>query len=93
VGFLLPQAIALLNQVKWTARVKSIVAFAACVIAAGITTVAAGDFDATNLILSATTVFAVARTSYAGLWRPTGLAPAIEEATSLGTADTPEGDV
>lgn len=82
VGFLLPHAIALLNQTHWSAKLKSIVAFCCCLIAAIATTWIKGDLNFTDVVASAGTIFVVARSSYAGLWKPTGIAPTIEAATS-----------
>jgi hypothetical protein len=83
VGFLLPQLIALINQRKWVARTKSLVAFGACAVAGILTSYVAGDLVSSDLLLSIFTVFGVARVSYAGLWHPTGVTPAIEKATSV----------
>lgn len=83
VGGLLPFAIALINQSHWAPGLKSVIAFLCCLIAAFITVWAKGDITATDYIASALTVFTVARASYAGLWRPTGTAPALEASTTV----------
>lgn len=87
VGIGLPLIIALLNQSHWKAGLKAAVAFGICLVAALITTWAEDKLTPENYVLSALTVFAIARTTYAGLWRPTGAAPAIEVATTV--KDTP----
>ena len=82
VGFVLPNVIALLNQARWVARVKALVAFAACAVAAVLTTYVAGSLVPGDLLFSALIVFGAAQVSYQQLWHPTGVAPAIEQATS-----------
>lgn len=83
VGFLLPFLIALVNQAHWQAGLKAVVAFAICLIGAFVTTWAEDKLSLSNYIISALTVFALARTSYAGLWRPTGAAPSLEASTTV----------
>lgn len=83
VGFVLPHAIALVNQCHWAGRVKGLVAFAVCAAAGTLTTYVAGEFHADDLMLSALTIFAAAEVSYRQLWRPTGLAPRLEERTTI----------
>jgi hypothetical protein len=82
VGFVLPGLIAVVNRRGWSPRAKSVVAFGCCLLAALVTCAAAGDLTPATWGAGALTVFAVARTAYAGLWHPTGAAPAIEAATS-----------
>lgn len=82
VGFLLPNVIALVNQARWPARAKALVAFAACAAAALLTTWVAGSLVPGDLVFSALIIFGAAQVSYQQLWHPTGVAPAIEQATS-----------
>src|SRR5512141_3096611 len=86
IGFLLPLVISLLNQTKWSSKLKSSVAFTCCVIAALITTWIKGDLNFTDIVGSAGVIFTVAQASYLGLWRPTNVAPTIEAATSAPAA-------
>lgn len=88
VGSLLPNLIAVLNQVHWPSWLKAIVAFAACCIAAVAVTAAKGTLTAQDWVGSAIVVFTVARASYAGLWKPTGVADKIETATSSNSLST-----
>jgi hypothetical protein len=82
VGVALPGAIAIINRAEWSPRVKSAVAFLVCLVAAAVTCAASGDVTLVNWGAGSLVVFTAARTSYAGLWHPTGAAPAIEKATS-----------
>lgn len=86
IGFLLPNGIALLNQVSWSAQLKSIIAFVLCVLAAIITTWIKGDLNFTDIVGSAGVIYTVAMASYVGLWKPTKIAPTIEAATSAPAA-------
>lgn len=83
VGFVLPHAIALVNQCQWPSRLKALVAFLACLAAAALTTHAAGTLTPDDLFLSALVIFGAAQVSYQQLWHPTGIAPALEERTTL----------
>lgn len=83
VGLLLPALIALVNQAHWPSGFKAVVAFIACFIAAGITAWAEGTLTFANWATSLIVVFTTARTTYAGLWRPTGVAPALESSTTV----------
>jgi hypothetical protein len=84
VGFVLPLAIAVVNQAHWSSKLKAAVAFAICIAAAAVTVYFdGGKFDAGHLVESALIVFTLARASYAGLWRPVGVAGAIEVKTTV----------
>lgn len=83
VGSILPMGIALVNQSHWRAGFKAVVAFILCLAAALVTTWAQDKLTPENYIASALTVFTLARVSYAGLWRPTGAAPAVEANTTV----------
>lgn len=83
VGFLLPHAIAIVNQSHWPARAKSASAFVVCAVAAGFTTWIAGDFDAADLTTSVLVIFGAAHASYRAIWHPTGIPQAIEKKTTV----------
>jgi len=85
IGAGLPLIIAVINRRGWSARVASIVAFVVCMIAAGISTVfvggvALGD-PGLDLVAYFGTVYAAAMVSYEALWKPTNVAPSIEDHT------------
>lgn len=81
VGALLPHAIALVNQCHWPARLKSLVAFLCCAIAAAFTTWIAGDLHPDDWLLSALVIFGAAEATYHTVWH--GLATRIENGTTF----------
>lgn len=83
VGGLLPHAISVVNQSHWSSGVKSVIAFAACIVAAFVVAYAENKFDFKNIATSLAFVFALAQTSYQGLWKPTGIADAVESTTTV----------
>jgi len=89
IGFLLPHVAAIIIQSHWKESFKSGLVFLLGCVAAVITCWAKGTLNFSDWVASAGTIFVVARTSYAGLWRPTGIAPAIEAKTNAGTTGTP----
>ncbi|MGE3510711.1 MAG: hypothetical protein AB7N65_17700 [Vicinamibacterales bacterium] len=85
IGAGLPLIIAVINRRNWSARVASIVAFVVCLVAAAISTIfvdgiALGD-PGLDLVAYFGTVYAAAMVSYEALWKPTKVAPSIEEKT------------
>lgn len=83
VGFFLPLAVSVVVQPRWPSHVKAIVTFLLCVVAA-IGTVWTQDVDVGGQTLTKAilTVLVGAVTGYRGLWKPTGVAEAVESATS-----------
>jgi hypothetical protein len=83
VGAILPPMLAIVIQPGWRAEVKGLVALVACCLVALAICWLAGDLtrreDVATTVL---TVFGVAQALYATYWRPSGIAPAIERATS-----------
>jgi hypothetical protein len=83
-AFLLPPVMAVINQPKWSPQIKSGLAFLACLGVAAVTTWLQGDFAGGDYITAALTALTVAQATYQGFWKPTGIAPGIEEGTSAG---------
>jgi hypothetical protein len=83
IGFLLPHIISLVNQQHWSPGLKSIVAFGVCVVAAIVTVWAKGTLDLHHLSATLGIIYLMARSSYAGLWKPLGVSDAIEASTTL----------
>lgn len=83
VGIFLPHLIAIVSQSHWSSGTKSIFAFATCLIAAAVTSYFAGTLNFHDLAGSFSLVFALAQTSYKGLWKPTGIADAVESSTDV----------
>lgn len=84
VGFLLPPVQAFLQQSNWPPYVRAIVNFLACVVAAIVTVyIQQEDVGFKDWLKSALTIIVTAIAMYHGLWKPTGVAPEIEKATTL----------
>ncbi|QDK01909.1 membrane protein [Arthrobacter phage Vibaki] len=92
VGFFSPPVIAVIQQSRWSARRQSIVAFLFYLVVAAVTAWLNGIFTAVGLVTAVLLVFVIASTAYKNLWKPTGVAPAIEAATPVGTDGRHEAD-
>lgn len=83
VGFLLPPVIAVVQQERWQAGFKAIIAFVICLLAAvGTVLIQVGSWDWHKWIQSALLILVTAIATYHGFWKPTDVAPAVERATS-----------
>ena len=89
VGFLLPHLISVITQTHWNSGLKSLVAFSICILAAVLTVWAKGTLNLHDLVGTATVVYLMARSSYAGLWKPLGVSDSIEASTTLGGKPAP----
>lgn len=89
VGFLSPVLLAVVMQPRWPRSAQALVAFAWCVIAAGVGLYLDGRLDAADWAASTLKVLVAAIASYQGVWKPTGVAPAIERATTVSGAGNP----
>lgn len=84
VGFLMPILVSIVVQASWPDWAKSLVAFAASLIAGAGTAHFAGNLVGRDVVSNALIVFTVGIATYYGFWKPTGIAPKIESATSFG---------
>lgn len=82
VGFFSPPVISIIQQSRWSPRAQSLVAFGFYVVVAAVTAWFAGLFSIGDISRLALLIFLAAGTSYKTLWKPTGVSPAIENATS-----------
>ena len=82
VGFFMPPVQAVIQQTNWSSRVRSGVNFLACLVAGAGVAFFQGDFTGRRFVGSALLVLVTTIAVYKGTWKPTGIAPAIEEATS-----------
>ncbi len=90
VGSLLPNLIAIIVQPRWRSEARGLATFAICVVAGLLIALLQGQIGSGQDV--ATSVVAVLITSqvlYQTLWRPSGIAPAIEKATSTTTFRPP----
>jgi hypothetical protein len=82
VAFLLPNAIALVNQTHWSKPLRAVVSFAICVLTAIVDVIIQGKLNGKDVAGTLVLVAFVAYTSYTLFWKPSNIAPAIEAATS-----------
>jgi VIT1/CCC1 family predicted Fe2+/Mn2+ transporter len=84
VGFLLPPALAVVQQTGWPSKVKAVVAFAASALAGAGTAYFQGDLTGRRFVEAGLVVLVAAMATYHGFWKPTEVAPKIEKATTPG---------
>lgn len=90
VGFFMPPVQAVIQQTGWSSRLRAVVNFVACAVAGAGVAFFQGDFTGKRFVESALVVLVTTIAVYKGTWKSTGIAPAIEEATSPGsTPSTP----
>lgn len=89
VAFAIPIVMALLNQAQWSAQVKAGLFFAVSLVAAGGTAYFQGDLTGRRWLDSALIIVPAAAAFYHGFWKPSSLAPKLEEATTLGSSSSP----
>lgn len=83
IGFFLPVIMAVILQSWWSDRVKAIAAFAVSMIAGAGTAYFSGNFDGRDVVTCALITLTVGISTYYGFWKPTGLAPALQAATTI----------
>lgn len=82
VAFLLPPILAVVMQAKWSTQARACVAFVVCLLVAVAIAYVHGNLDGPDVVQKFLVVLTVAQATYQGFWRPSGVAPAIENATS-----------
>jgi peptidoglycan/LPS O-acetylase OafA/YrhL len=84
IGAVLPFAISFVQQPRWPSGLRATVTVVSCVIVgAGTTYFSEGGIDLDGDLVSAILrVLIAAWGSYLAFWKPTGIAPALEVATS-----------
>lgn len=85
VGGLLPILTAVVNQPHWSTRARTIMSVLVSVLAGLVAYVAEFGFvvdSPSSIVATVVGVVLAAATAYKTLWQPTGVAPAIEAATS-----------
>jgi len=82
-GFLLPPVIAVVQQQKWQQGLRAVVTFLICLAVAAITVfIQYGNWHGRSWVDSALTILVAAIATYHGFWKPTGVAPSVENATT-----------
>lgn len=88
LGFLAPLLVAVVNQPRWSARVRRVVAILVSIVLAVFALFASGGMNEINgdpmsIIVTVLAVIGVAQVAYALLWKPTGTVAAVESATTV----------
>lgn len=88
IGTLMPPLMALVQQPRWTNTVRSVVMVISSIIVGAGTAYFENDqvFVGKSVLQAILTVAIAAIASYHGFWKPTGIAPKIEQATSTQAA-------
>ena len=85
VGSLLPNVIAIVIQPSWRSEVRGLAAFGVCVVAGALIALLQGELgDGRQVAASVVAVLVTSQVLYQALWRPSGIAPSVERATSAG---------
>ena len=83
VSFFMPHVIAVVQQPGWSNGLRSVVTFVACVGAAiGTVLIQRGGWSWHDWVSSTLLILVTAIATYKGLWKPVGIAPAVEGSTS-----------
>ncbi len=84
VGSLLPNVIAIAVQPTWRSETRGLVAFGICAVAGLLIALLQGDIrHGQDVAAGVVTVLITSQVLYQTLWRPSGIAPAIEEGTAI----------
>lgn len=83
VGVASPFIAAILKQDRASKRVNTIIALCVSVVAGVAVACGQGHLSAENIAAAIVTVHTVASGFYAGLWKPVGLEPSLQAATSV----------
>lgn len=89
IGTLLPLLTSIVNQPRWSAKARTAMSVAVSTLAGLVAYVTQFGFELTSVSTIVTFVVGVilaSATAYRNLWKPTGVAPAIEASTSGGSA-------
>jgi uncharacterized membrane protein YfhO len=85
VGIFSPLAISVIQQSRFSPRLQSIIAFVFYIAVAAVTVGLNGIFSTATLFVAILVVFITGSAAYKNLWKPTGVAPAIEAKTPIGS--------
>ncbi|MFJ5967873.1 hypothetical protein [Streptomyces sp. NPDC093060] len=86
LGFVLPPVIAIVNQPRWSGAVRGLLMLAVAAVVGLGTAYFNGDFDGKPIVTCMLVAAVTIGTSYHTVWKPSGIAPGIERATSTGGA-------
>ncbi len=83
VGLIVPLVVSSVNQTHWRSQVKGVVAILVSLVAAVVTSWAAGDLHGKSLATSFLIVLGATLSTYRIFWKPTGIADSVESATTV----------
>lgn len=83
VGFLLPPVLSVIQQTGWSPRLRAVVAFVGCLVAAAGTVLIQGGWTWERWVEASLLTLVTALATYRNLWKPTGISPAIEQKTNV----------
>ena len=84
IGSVLPGIISVIIKPSWSTRLQAVVAFVICLLASAGVVYATGETGGKDFVAVLAIVVTVTQSMYRAVWRPTGVSPAIEHATSGG---------
>lgn len=94
VGSLLPNIIAVVIQPAWRKEIRGLAAFSICVVAGILIALLQGEIGrGQDVATSVVAVLIASQVLYQALWRPSGIALAIEGGTSVTSSRRPSGVV
>jgi len=82
VGFVIPPVLAVVQQPTWSQSLRTVVLGVTALIAGFGTAYFAGSLDGKDITTAVLIVLVSAISTYRGFWKTSGVAPAIERATS-----------
>jgi hypothetical protein len=82
VGFIMPPIMSIIQQPSWSQSVRSIIMFIVSIIVGFGTAWFKGDLNGVDITTSILIVMVTGIATYQGFWKPNGVSPAIERATS-----------
>lgn len=82
IGFLLPNLVSIVQQPRFTPPIRASITAVACILGGFGTAYFNNQFNFQDIVGSVLLTGVSAITFYKGFWKPTGVAPAIENATS-----------
>lgn len=88
-AMVLPPLIAVINQRHWPAQLKGLLALLVCALYALVVLIIRGPVDLRDWRNTLLLVAGAAFAAYRLWWQPSGIAPAIEAATTPGATTTP----
>lgn len=80
-GVIVPLLVGLLTKINASPSVKSVLNFGLSALGGVLATFSADTFEWKGFLVNFALTWVISIATYYGLWRPTGVAPAVQEAT------------